>query len=249
MAKRQIFREVETVNYEIDRSIPSNSLDIGVIIPARGGSKGVPGKNTRLLAGYPLIAHSILDAKESSLVDRIYGSTDDTEIASVSSKYGAEIIHRPVELANDTATSEVALLHALTEIEKAGITLELVVFLQCTSPLRSGADIDRAIAQLRAENADSLLSVTPNHRFLWEQVDGVAKSINYNYPNRQRRQDLNPQFMENGSIYIFKPWVLKKLGNRLGGKVSLYVMNEEQSWEIDSLADLEYVEFLMSKLK
>jgi len=123
------------------------------------------------------------------------------------------------------------------------------VFLQCTSPLRSGADIDRAIAQLRAENADSLLSVTPNHRFLWEQVDGVAKSINYNYQNRQRRQDLNPQFMENGSIYIFKPWVLKKLGNRLGGKVSLYVMNEEQSWEIDSLADLEYVEFLMSKLK
>jgi len=220
-----------------------------VVIPARGGSKGVSRKNVRLLMEKPLIVHSILDAKEAESVDRVYVSTDDLEIVEVATQYESDIIHRPPILAGDTASSESALLHALTEIESISGAPELVVFLQCTSPLRSGADIDRAIAQLRAENADSLLSVTPNHRFLWEQVDGVAKSINYNYQNRQRRQDLNPQFMENGSIYIFKPWVLKKLGNRLGGKVSLYVMNEEQSWEIDSLADLEYVEFLMSKLK
>jgi N-acylneuraminate cytidylyltransferase len=135
----------------------------------------------------------------------------------------------------------------LIEIEKAGINPELIIFLQCTSPLRSGYDIDRAITQLRQENADSLLSVSPTHRFLWHRVEGEAQSINYDYRHRQRRQDMNPQYMENGSIYIFKPWVLKELNNRLGGKISLFVMEEEQSHEIDSLHDFEYIEFLMNK--
>jgi N-acylneuraminate cytidylyltransferase len=215
-------------------------------IPARGGSKGVPGKNIRPLADKPLIAHSILDAQEARLVDRIYVTTDDPEIAKVSTDYGARIIHRPAELANDTASSESALIHALLEIEKSGINPELVVFLQCTSPLRTGSDIDRAIEQIRVENADSLLSVSPTHRFLWHQVDNIAQSINYDYRHRPRRQDLNPQYMENGSIYIFKPWVLKELKNRLGGKISLFVMNEDQSWEIDSLEDFQYIEFLMN---
>lgn len=222
-------------------------MSIITIIPARGGSKGIPGKNIRPLARLPLIAHSILDAKESKLVDRVYVSTDDPEIAEVSSKYGAEIIDRPIEIAGDTASSESALLHALTEIEQSGIQPELIVFLQCTSPLRTGLDLDRAIEQLRAEQSDSLLSVTPTHRFLWEQVDGIARSINYDYRNRQRRQDMNPQFMENGSIYIFKPWVLRELGNRLGGKISLFVMREDQSGEIDSIADFESIEFLLTQ--
>ncbi|OCQ94469.1 acylneuraminate cytidylyltransferase [Nostoc sp. MBR 210] len=217
------------------------------IIPARGGSKGVPGKNIRVIKGKHLIAYSIQDAQEAHLVDQVYVSTDDSEIASVSRNYGAEVIQRPIELATDTASSESALIHALTEIEKTGVNPDLVVFLQCTSPLRTGSDIDRAIEQLRSENADSLLSVSPTHRFLWHQVNGVAQSINYDYSQRPRRQDMNPQYMENGSIYIFKPWVLKELNNRLGGKISLFAMNEEQSHEIDSLDDFEYVEFLLSK--
>ncbi|MCL6434895.1 MAG: acylneuraminate cytidylyltransferase family protein [Leptolyngbyaceae cyanobacterium HOT.MB2.61] len=225
----------------------STKVEAIAIIPARGGSKGVSGKNVRMLVGKPLIAHSILDCQESQLVDRIYVSTDDPKIAEVSLEYGAEIIHRPAELAGDTVSSESALIHALATIEATGTTPELVVFLQCTSPLRSGADIDRAITQLRQENADSLLSVSPNHRFLWERVDGVARSINYDYRNRQRRQDMNPQFMENGSIYVFKPWVLKESGNRLGGKISLFEMSEEQNWEIDSIADFEYIEFLLNR--
>ncbi|TVP61490.1 MAG: acylneuraminate cytidylyltransferase family protein [Nodularia sp. (in: Bacteria)] len=222
-------------------------MSIIAIIPARGGSKGVLGKNIRLLVDKPLIAHSIIDAQEAHLVDAIYVTTDDSEIVSVSRSYGAEVIQRPIELATDTASSESALLHALTEIEKTGINPELVVFLQCTSPLRTGSDIDRAIEQLRSENADSLLSVSPTHRFLWHQVNGVTESINYDYRHRQRRQDMNPQYMENGSIYIFKPCVLKELHNRLGGKISLFIMNEEQSYEIDSLEDFQYVDFLMNQ--
>ncbi|AFY47775.1 CMP-N-acetylneuraminic acid synthetase [Nostoc sp. PCC 7524] len=222
-------------------------MTVITIIPARGGSKGVPGKNIRVIKDKPLIAYSIQDAQEANLVDKVYVSTDDPEITSVSRNYGAEVIERPIELATDTASSESALIHALTEIEKISVNPELVVFLQCTSPLRTGSDIDRAIEQLRSENADSLLSVSPTHRFLWHQVNGVAQSINYDYRQRPRRQDMNPQYMENGSIYIFKPWVLKELNNRLGGKISLFVMNEKQSHEIDSLDDFEYVEFLLSK--
>jgi len=216
------------------------------LIPARGGSKGIPHKNVLLLAGKPLIAHSILDAKESKLIDKVYVSTDSLEIAKVSRNYGAEVIHRPDELASDTASSESALSHAVSKIEETGIFPEIIVFLQCTSPIRTGADIDRAITQFKSENADSLLSVSPCHKFIWEQVDGVAKSINYDYRYRQRRQDLRPQFTENGSIYIFKPWVLKDLGNRLGGKISIFLMSEESGWEIDSTSDFEIVEFLMN---
>ncbi|NEO98679.1 MAG: acylneuraminate cytidylyltransferase family protein [Symploca sp. SIO2E9] len=217
------------------------------IIPARGGSKGVPRKNVRPLADQPLIAHSILDVKEAKLVDQVYVSTDDPEIAEIARKYGSEVIDRPAELSGDTASSESALIHALSEIEKNGIFPDLIVFLQCTSPIRTGADIDHAIAKLQAENADSLLSVSPSHRFLWQEVDGVAKSINYDYRHRQRRQDMQPQYVENGSIYIFKPWVLKDLGNRLGGKISMFLMSEAASWEIDSILDFEIAEFLLKR--
>lgn len=119
------------------------------IIPARGGSKGVHRKNVRLLAGRPLVAHSILDAREAGLISNVYVSTDDPEIARVSQVYGAEVIQRPPELASDTASSESALLHALEELETTGLVTDLIVFLQCTSPIRTGADIDRAILQLR----------------------------------------------------------------------------------------------------
>ncbi len=217
------------------------------IIPARGGSKGVPRKNVRLLADKPLIAHSILDAQEATSVDSVYVSTDDEEIARVSANYGAEIIHRPSELANDTASSESALIHALEQLEHQGINPDLLVFLQCTSPIRTGLDIDQAIAKLKAEKADSLLSVSPSHRFLWEEVNGVAQSINYDYRHRPRRQDMNPQYMENGSIYLFKPWVLKETGNRLGGKIALYMMSEMAAMEIDSVYDFEMLNFLMSQ--
>lgn len=217
------------------------------IIPARGGSKGLPGKNIRNLANLPLIAHSIMSAREANMVDKVYVSTDDRKIAEIAQDYGAEVIDRPEELANDTASSESALIHAVEQIEATGIELNLVVFLQCTSPIRTEEDIDNAIKKVTTEGADSLLSVSPNHRFLWQEVDDVAQSINYDYRRRLRRQDMQPQYVENGSIYIFKPWVLKELNNRLGGKICLFPMSEAASWEIDSLLDFEIAESLLKK--
>ena len=217
------------------------------IIPARGGSKGVPRKNILSLMDKPLIAYSIQDALEAQQVDQVYVSTDDIEISEISQKYGAKIINRPPELANDIVSSELALIHALSEIEKLGEKPNRIVFLQCTSPIRSGADIDKAINKLELDKADSLLSVSPSHRFLWEEKEGITRSLNYNYQNRPRRQDMAPQYVENGSIYIFKPWVLKKLGNRLGGKISLFQMSEAAAHEIDSLLDFEIAEFLLKR--
>ena len=198
------------------------------------------------MAGVPLIAHSILDCRESQRVDRIFVSTDDDEIAQISEQYGATVVHRPAAIAGDHASSESALVHALGQIETTDFQPDLIVFLQCTSPIRTGADIDRAIHQLQASDSDSLLSVSPSHRFLWQEKAGEAVSINYDYRQRQRRQDLVPQYVENGSIYIFKPWVLKTLNNRLGGKISLFCMDEKAALEIDSLLDWKIVELFLS---
>lgn len=217
------------------------------IIPARGGSKGIPGKNIRPLYGKPLIAHSILAIQNSHAVDSIYVTTDSPEIAQIATDYGANTIQRPAELAADASSSEDALIHALKTIENGGLQPELIVFLQCTSPIRTGVDIDKAIQKLQSEDADSLLSVSPSHRFLWHEVNGVAQPINYDYRHRPRRQDMNPQYVENGSIYIFKPWVLKQLGNRLGGKISLFPMSEAAAHEIDTPLDFEIAEFLLKQ--
>lgn len=217
------------------------------LIPARGGSKGVPHKNIKILQGKPLVAHSIENALDAKHVDRVYVSTDSPEIAAKAKEHGARIIERPSKLAGDTVSSEAALIHALEAIEETGCNPELVVFLQCTSPIRTGNDIDEAIEKLQLEGADSLVSVSPSHRFLWGLTNGEAKPINYDYRRRPRRQEMQPQYVENGSIYIFKPWVLKELRNRLGGKITLFPMSEAASHEIDTILDFEIAEFLLSR--
>lgn len=224
-------------------------MKILFIIPARGGSKGLPGKNIKPLNGIPLITHSIQHAMKSSYEKKVVVSTDDMKIAQVSREAGAEIVDRPAEISGDTASSESALIHALNSVEASGYKPDLIVFLQCTSPIREDDDIDKAIKLLTEENSDSLLSASPNHRFIWKKGPQGFYSVNYDYNKRQRRQDLEPEFVENGSIYIFKPWVLKENNNRLGGKVSLYLMSDESSYEIDSAMDFVIIENLMQGLK
>ncbi|NUT60281.1 MULTISPECIES: acylneuraminate cytidylyltransferase family protein [unclassified Herbaspirillum] len=220
---------------------------IVAIIPARGGSKGIPKKNIHMLAGKPLITHTIEQALHSELVSLVVVSTDDERIAEISRMAGAQVIHRPVDLSNDTASSESALVHAIKQLANDhDISPELVVFLQCTSPLRHPHDIDRAIRTLREKGADSLLSVSPSHRFLWEEHNGEARSLNYDYRQRPRRQDMAPQFAENGSIYVFRPEQLLASGNRLSGKIALYKMDEDAALDIDSLVDMQIAEALLA---
>lgn len=221
-----------------------NKCKIVCIIPARGGSKGVPQKNIKLLAGKPLICHSIEQVLQAKHEIDLYVTTDAEDIARVAKSAGSQIIDRPEHLSGDLASSESALLHALDIIEAEQI-VDYVVFLQCTSVFRSADDIDGAIELIMKSNADSLLSVIVNHRFLWRASDQSAESINYDFNNRPRRQDMENQYQENGSIYIFKPWVLRERNNRLGGKIVLYEMDERSAVDIDSKFDFTLAEYLL----
>jgi CMP-N,N'-diacetyllegionaminic acid synthase len=216
------------------------------LIPARGGSKGIPGKNIYPLAGKPLIVHSIEQALQSSCVTATVVSTDDNGIAQVSRDAGASVIRRPDDISGDTATSESALIHAIEALRtQEGHLPELAVFLQCTSPLRRMDDIDRAVGILLEQGADSLLSVSPSHRFLWAETAEGAHSLNYDFQHRPRRQDMQPQYVENGSIYVFRPQALLDTGNRLSGKIALYIMDEEAAIDIDSMLDMKMAEMLL----
>jgi N-acylneuraminate cytidylyltransferase len=219
-------------------------MEVIAIIPARGGSKGVPHKNIRLLAGKPLIVHTIEQARNSQHVSRIVVSTDDQEIASVSVDAGAEVVWRPAEISGDTASSESALLHVMNTLNRTeGYCPELIVFLQCTSPIRRTDDIDRAIDSLIQSGADSLLSGVPMHTFIWQVTEERAIPLDYDYRRRPRRQERSPEYIENGSIYVFRPWVLSEYENRLGGKVVLFPMHEWCGIDINEEED-----FLLSEI-
>jgi len=221
------------------------------IIPARGGSKGIPRKNVVDLAGKPLIAWSIERAKAAKSVSSVWVSTDDGEIAEVSRKYGAQVVIRPPEFATDKSQSEDALIHALDQIEReTGRKVDVVVFLQATSPLRGKGDIDEAVGKFIADGADSLFSCLKlEDYFIWEERDGKFDSVNYDYRNRKPRQDIMPQYLENGSIYAFKPNVLRKERNRLGGKITIYEMEEWKSHQIDEPEDLQICEHYLKEKK
>lgn len=218
------------------------------VIPARGGSKGVPGKNLRSIAGRPLIQHSIQHALGAALVGRVYVTTDDGDIAQVSRDSGADVITRPADLATDTSSSESALLHAVEQIAASeGALPEKVLFLQCTSPIRTSEDIDAAIALFESEGADSLLSVVESHRFFWREEDGRAVAVNYDPMLRPRRQDMAPGYMENGSLYLFDTKGFLKHRNRLFGKIVMYRMAADSAYEIDDETDIAVVSALLER--
>jgi len=218
------------------------------IIPARGGSKGVPGKNIRVINGRPLIAWSIAQALASEGIHRVIVSTDSEEIAQVAREAGAEVPGlRPVSLASDEAPTEPVLIHVLERWCRCDPD-DAVVLLQPTSPLRLEKSIDRAIEAFLAHDADSLVSVCEAHSFFWRNPLNPVAS--YDYTRRPRRQDIAPDdrwYRENGSIYITKVGLLMANGNRLSGRVMLYQMSECESHEIDSDVDFSIVEQLMMR--
>ena len=223
---------------------------IVAIIPARGGSKRIPEKNLALLGGVPLVVHSIKHALQSPSVTEVVVSTDHPRIAEVSVSAGASVVIRPHDLASDEATSESALIHALdVRLGKGNDDPELVVFLQCTSPVRGPNDIEEAISTLKRENADSLFSACLFNRLIWALNDSGLYSLNYDFKSRQREQDMAKQFRENGSIYVFKPNVLRQFNNRLGGRIAIHRMDYWGSFQIDEPKDFELIECILERLR
>jgi len=210
----------------------------------------VPRKNLLPLRGKPLIAHTIEHARHSRLVNRIIVSTDDNEISDVAIHYGAEVIKRPPEISGDTASSEVALLHVVDWLaEKEKYEPDILVFLQCTSPIRNESDIDNAITVLLENNADSLFSACRFNKYIWQMRNGEVSPINYDYRHRWREQDFPHQVQENGSIFVFKTSILKELNNRLGGKIAVYEMDDLSFIQIDSNEDIMLCNCIMDMLE
>lgn len=218
------------------------------VIPARGGSKGVPRKNLRLLAGRPLIAHSIAAALEAASVDRVVVSTEDAEIADTARAHGAEVVDRPAELARDESPTLAALQHAVATLAAAdGYRPDAVLTLQPTSPLRTARHIDEAAALFAADPAaDSLVSCVPvPHIFHPRSVmrrDAAGYLVPYlDDPQPTRRQDKEPVFARNGAaVYITRT---ERLADFVfGGRLIAYMMDEDSSLDIDSEADLAAAE-------
>jgi len=221
------------------------------IIPARSGSKGLENKNMYPILEKPLIQWSFEQMKETKELDNIFVTTDDSKVMDLARAFDINIIKRPKNLSSDTSTSESALIHALNEIKNNYlISPDIIVFLQATSPLRKIDDIKNAIQFFIDKNADSLFSATViSDLTIWNNTKDNWESLNFDYQNRKRRQDMPLNFIENGSIYIFKPEILINHGNRLGGKIVSYLMEFWQTWEIDTKDEVDLVEYYLKNKK
>ena len=207
------------------------------VIPARGGSKGIKNKNLQHVGGIPLVARTILACMQSSMVDDVYVSTDNTKIARVAIAYGAKVIERPSELALDATSSESVLLHALQELENQNIRPQTILFAQCTSPLTQTSDVD-GILRIK-ENYDSCFTVAINHSFLWRlSHEQILTGVNHDYTVRLPRQQLPIEYVETGSLFALDVTGFKQSKHRFFGKIGIYEIPAERSIDVDTPADL-----------
>ncbi len=184
------------------------------------------------------------------MVDRVFVSTDDDQIAKISATAGAGIIPRPDDISGDTATTETAISHAIEWWKIRGESPDVIVLLQATSPLRPSGSLDQALESFQSNGYDSLLSISPTHRFFW-RIEGDSTRAEYDYMNRPRRQDMTEsdiRYVENGSVYIFTHKHFVETENRLGGKIGRIIFPEEYSLEIDTPMDFKLLEDLATKL-
>ncbi|MTH67518.1 NTP transferase domain-containing protein [Agromyces bracchium] len=228
---------------------PAGAARAIAIIPARGGSQGLPGKNVARVGGVPLVARAVHAALAAERIGRVVVTTDDEDIADAARGAGAEVIERPAELANATASSESALLHAIEALGRepgpadhrsvAGVT----VFIQATSPFIDPADLDAAVARVEQGERDVVFAATPTHGFLWREraddADGAsAVGVNHDPSNRPRRQDREPEFLETGAFYVLRTDGFVLAGHRFFGRIGIQRVHPDTAIEIDDAADL-----------
>ena len=223
------------------------------IITARGGSKGLPGKNIKLLNGKPLIAYTIEAAIKSKLFDKVIVSTDSEEIAQVSKKYGAEIpFLRPIELATDKSDSMDALFHAIKYYKENGEEFEFVMKLQPTSPLRKEEDIIEAFKIIKDKNGDSVISVSEcKHPPLWANTlpaDGNMNSFIKPEVKGKNRQELQTYYELNGIIFLSKVEKLIQTRDWFGEKCYAQIIDSKRAIDIDDIIDFKLAEILLQSV-
>ena len=224
------------------------------VIPARGGSKGLPGKNTRLFAGLPLIAHSILYARSCPEIDRCIVSTDAPEIADVARRFGADVpFLRPKTLAEDSTSLFPVLRHSLVTLEETDDPFEYVLLLDPTSPARVPQDVPTALRRLKAEkDADGIVSVSqPDFNPIWNCVtdrNGWMTPLISEGVAFDRRQDVPTVYRINGALYIWRAEFLRKHEGswREASKHLMYEIPESRAMSIDSLSEFQRAELLVT---
>lgn len=214
------------------------------IIPARGSSKRLVGKNILHLGGIPLVAHSILFAqKNSAIIDEIYVSTDDAAIKKIALEYGAKVIDRPESLSGDSEPTVSALKHVLETLD---FEVENVILLQATNPLRPDNLLSEAFAVFQKQNCDSLFTVSRNHQKFGKITDN--KFYPFNYEIGQRSQDLEPLYFENGLLYIIKKEQILKDIIISENAFPFEVNSIFATVDIDTQEDLDYAEYLYKQV-
>lgn len=211
------------------------------IIPARGGSKRLPGKNIQLLGGIPLIAHSIRYAQQHPFIDAVYVSTDDAAIKAAAIAYGAKVVDRPENLSGDFEPTVSALKHVLENVE--GVSD--VVLLQATNPLRPDTLLKEAFLKYKEGNYDSLFTVTRNHQKFGKII--ADKFVPFNYEIGQRSQDLEALYFENGLLYITTAALILNDTILSENAYPMVVNHPYANVDIDTEEDFNYAEYCLKR--
>lgn len=214
------------------------------IIPARGGSKGIPGKNLAEVGGVPLILRAIRAAQDSGVIDRVYVSTDDAEISRVAQAGGALVIERPAEIATDTASSEAALLHALGALATQGVMPTTVAFIQATSPFIDSGALREAVERVADGESEVVFSAFPTYAFLWNNSTEGAAGVNHDHSHRPRRQDREPHYQETGAFYVMNTAGFTRARSRFFGRVGIQEVPSDTAVEIDNVDELRLARLL-----
>jgi CMP-N,N'-diacetyllegionaminic acid synthase len=226
------------------------SPNVVAIIPARGGSKGIPRKNIQDVCGKPLVAYTIEQALAAEHITRVVVNSEDREIREASVAHGAEAMDRPEEFHHDNSIQEVdrLLIWCVAELEKTGPRIDCVVLLYPTGPLRSVATIDRAVRMVLEEGYDSVLSLYEDSTYLWRvNPDGTVEPTNYDPRTRGPRQkEAWNQWAENKAVYAMRRDLLMDTRCRLGGRTGHVEMSRLDSIDVDRPEDLELVRVLMA---
>lgn len=209
------------------------------VIPARGGSKGVPGKNLRKLNGLSLVARAVRSCSAVPGIDLVVVSTDDARIAEAALAEGAHVVDRPAHLADDEASSESALVHALGALGATGVRPAVTILVQATSPFISPSDLSRAVDLVRGGDADVAFSVVRSHSFLWKLGTDGPTAVNHDASVRLRRQDRDPEFVETGAFYVMRTAGFLANNHRFFGNLRLVEVGAGDAIEIDSEYDLK----------
>ncbi|MEU4494386.1 N-acylneuraminate cytidylyltransferase [Streptomyces sp. NPDC023998] len=241
-------------------------MTVLAVIPARGGSKGVPAKNLAPVGGMPLVARAVRESLAARLVTSVVVSTDDPDIATAARGAGAEVVLRPAAIAGDTATSEAAVLHAMDAHEAMhGRPVDVVLLVQCTSPFLTREDVEGVASAVVEGGADSAVTVAPFHGFVWREEDGDVGSatnngaqriagstallvdtaeasgygVNHDASFRPRRQDRPQDFLETGAAYAMSATGFREAGHRFFGRTALVPTDPARVLEVDDPHDLD----------